>query len=127
VSRVQLPPLTLHFWESAFARGLSVCWAVFWIWFGFASGVAESASLLEVFLQTVPGWIFLAVALFAWRRPHGGGAILVALGIVVFGVYWNMASQQASGGASAIGSMLALPPLVAGALFLLTPDSGHSV
>ncbi|MBI5282178.1 MAG: hypothetical protein HY858_10885 [Candidatus Solibacter usitatus] len=119
--RVQLPPLTLEVWESGFARALSACWALFWTWFGFASGVAASASLLDVLAQSAPGLVFLAVVSLAWWKPHTGGAILLALGIVVFALYWNLISLQPTGDGLAAGSMLALPPMLAGALFLMAP------
>ncbi len=108
----------LQDWERAVARVLSLAWAIFWAWFGFASGVAEYASVGEVFLQTLPGLLFLGVSLFARKNPAAGGAMLLTLAIVVFCAYWS--SVAAEGAADGIGTavLLSLPPLMSGALFL---------
>ncbi len=108
--------------EDSLARAVSACWALFWTWFGFACGVAECASFGDVLLQTVPGLLFLGAVALAWSFPRLGGPLLLALGIVLFGVYWNLASSQGAGPALITGAMLAVPPMIAGWLFCRKPE-----
>lgn len=115
--QLQLNWYGLQGWERMVARVLSLAWGVFWAWFGFASGVAEYASIGDVFLQTLPGLIFIGVSLFAWRNPAAGGAMLLALAMVVFCAYWSNVPGEADGGLGT-AVLLALPPLTSGALFL---------
>lgn len=117
MKQLQLNWYDLHGWERMVARVLSLAWGVFWAWFGFASGVAEYASLGDVFLQTLPGLIFIGVSLFAWRNHAAGGAMLLALAMVVFCAYW---SDVSDGGSEGLGTavLLSLPPLTSGVLFL---------
>lgn len=108
----------LHEWERAVARVVSLGWGVFWAWFGFASGVAEYASVGDILLQTLPGLIFIAVSLLAWKHPAPGGALLVAMAIVVFTAYW--AGAETAPAVTGLGTalLLSLPPLTSGVLFL---------
>jgi len=108
----------LQEWERMVARVLSLAWGVFWAWFGFASGVAEYASFADVLLQTLPGLIFIGISLYAWKNPAAGGAILLALAIVVFCAYWSGAGGET--GVEGLGTavLLSLPPFMSGALFL---------
>lgn len=108
----------LQEFERMVARVLSLAWGVFWAWFGFASGVAEYAAFADVFLQTLPGLIFIGISLFAWKSPAAGGAILLALAMVVFCAYWSGSGGEA--GVQGLGTavLLSLPPLMSGALFL---------
>ncbi|MEJ5367258.1 MAG: hypothetical protein WHT08_03000 [Bryobacteraceae bacterium] len=117
--QLQLNWYGLHGWERMVARVLSLAWGVFWAWFGFASGVAEYASIGDVLLQTLPGLIFIGVSLFAWRNPAAGGAMLLALAMVVFCAYWSTVSGEGGAGLwTAV--LLSLPPLTSGVLFLAT-------
>lgn len=108
----------LHEWERVVARVVSLGWGVFWAWFGFASGVAEYASVGDILLQTMPGLIFIAVSLLAWKHPAPGGALLLALAIVVFTAYWAGADTAPAANGLGTALLLALPPLTSGALFL---------
>lgn len=108
----------LQEWERMVARVLSLAWGVFWAWFGFASGVAEYASFTDVLLQTLPGLIFIAISLYAWRHPAAGGALLLALAIIVFCAYWAGAGGEAAVESLATAVLLSLPPFMSGALFL---------
>lgn len=119
---IHFPLWSVQHRETGLARAISACWAVFWTWFGFACGVAEFASFTDVLQQTIPGLLFLGATVVAWRFPREGGALLLALGIIVFGVYWNLATQQGGGAAPLTGSMLAGPPMLAGALFCWAPE-----
>jgi hypothetical protein len=105
-------------WERMVARVLSLGWGVFWAWFGFASGVAEYASFGDVFLQSLPGLIFIGISLFAWKNPAAGGAILLVLSFVVFCAYWSSVSGDHVVQGLGTAVLLSLPPLMSGALFL---------
>jgi len=108
----------LQEWERVVARILSLGWGVFWAWFGFASGVAEYASFADVFLQSLPGLIFIGISLFAWKNPAAGGAILLVLSFVVFCAYWSSVGGQHAMQGLGTAVLLSLPPLMSGALFL---------
>ncbi|MGB9610287.1 MAG: DUF7670 domain-containing protein [Bryobacteraceae bacterium] len=126
MKQLQLNWYGFHEWERAVARVVSLGWGVFWAWFGFASGVAEYASVADIFLQTLPGLIFIAVSLLAWRHPAPGGTLLVALAIVVFTAYWAGAENGPAAQGLATGLLLALPPLTSGVLFLASAPSDDS-
>lgn len=110
-------------WERMVARVLSLGWGVFWAWFGFASGVAEYASFGDVLLETLPGLIFIGISLYAWRHPAAGGAVLLALAIVVFCAYWSSAGAATAVQAPGTAILLSLPPFMSGALFLAAAPS----
>lgn len=108
----------LQEWERMVARILSLAWGVFWAWFGFASGVAEYAEFADVLLQTLPGLVFIGISLYAWRNAAAGGAILLVLAMVVFCAYWSGTGNEPSVRSLGTAILLALPPLMSGALFL---------
>ncbi|QOY90409.1 DUF7670 domain-containing protein [Paludibaculum fermentans] len=122
MQHIHFPLWNVQHREAGLARAISACWAAFWTWFGFACGVAEFASFTDVLQQTVPGILFIGATALAWRFPREGGALLLALGIVVFGVYWNFATQQSGGAAMLTAVMLVGPPMLAGTLFLRAPE-----
>jgi hypothetical protein len=108
----------LHEWERVVARVVSLGWGIFWAWFGFASGVAEYASVGDTLLQTLPGLIFIGVSLLAWKHPAPGGTLLVSMAIVVFTAYWADAGTAPPVHGLGTALLLALPPLTSGVLFL---------
>jgi len=118
MKQLQLNWYGLQEWERVVARVVSLGWGVFWAWFGFASGVAEYASIGEIFLQTLPGLVFIGVALLAWKHPAPGGALLLALSIMVFTAYWSAAGVSPTVNGLGTAVLLALPPLTSGVLFL---------
>jgi hypothetical protein len=116
--QTHLLPWVANDWERALARAVSASWALFWAWFGFAAGAAESASLAEIFAQTLPGLIFLGATAFAWHRPLAGGIVLIVMGSVVCAAYWASAEGLELSRILAVESLLALPPVLAGFCFL---------
>lgn len=112
-------------WERWGARGISAIWALFWIWFGIANVLSEGISTPGVLLQAAaPGFAFALLAALAWWKEHSGGILLILTGLLTYAAYWHMAGGRGLGYWFAIGSILALPQLVSGALFLAA--SHHS-
>jgi len=65
-------------WMIYAARTLAVVWAVFWLWFGIASGIGEQEGFTNALVHIiVPGGIAILTALAAWRWPMTGGILLV--------------------------------------------------
>ena len=93
-------------------RGLALVWAGWWTAFGLGSGIGEGQDWLGVLLHMiVPGLIFLASAIVAWRREAPGGVLLIAEGLL--SLFYYPFARTPLGLAT-----LALPPIVAGGLFL---------
>ncbi len=113
-----LLPWIAQDWERSLARAISVSWALFWAWFGFAAGAAESASWGEILSQMLPGALFLGATAFAWRRPLAGGILLIAMGSVVSAAYWASAEGLGLPRILAVESLLALPPVFSGFCYL---------
>jgi len=95
------------------ARLIGVLWAGWWTLFGLLSGLGEGLDVLGVIMHlTVPGLIFLAAALVAWRWERAGGVLLIVEGVLAL-FYFPFAREP-------FGLLtLALPPVIAGALFFI--------
>ncbi len=107
-------------WVSRSGPVLALLWAFFWIWFGIASGIAEKLEPAGVVMHTLPGLVFLAVAVLSWRWPAIGGVALIGVGVVVAVVYPLMFSSRFPlKTVVAVLLTMALPPLAAGVLLLL--------
>lgn len=107
-------------WMRYIARALVLTWAGWWVFFAVASLLSEGFSTEGVLIVTGFSLILLAGAVIPWRWEAIGGAVLVLEGILVSVGYpvmtmhsnlplWVMVSTLLA---------LALPPLVAGSLFL---------
>ena len=95
------------------ARILALAWAVFWSAFGLLSGIGgigEGGGLQAVLAHTLmPGLVFLAAAVIAWRWELVGGLLLALAGLATIFVY---PFATTAGGFP----LLPLPGIVAGAL-----------
>ena len=102
------------------ARVLSLAWAAWWLFFGLASALGEGLGVLGGVLHVaLPGGVCLLSALLAWRWPIPGGWLLIIEGLALAVGYPWMAWGRLGGGVILLTALLlALPPLVAGALFL---------
>lgn len=102
------------------ARITSLLWASFWVWFGLASGLGEGGGPVAVALHTaVPGLVFLAMAAMAWKREIAGGYALLGVGLIVAAGYPILfISRLPISAVLMTDAMLALPPLLSGALFI---------
>ena len=77
-------------------------------------------NVLGVMYHTlVPGLIFLASAIVAWRSEKVGGSILIVEGLAVSLLYPIIFRNMASPTVFFVLLTMALPPLVAGILFLI--------
>lgn len=106
-------------WMSYIARGLALLWAIWWAFFVLFSGVSERASVAGNSLLIAPGLILLFTAAIPWRWEPVGGAILVIEGLIALIGYPLVAHDRFSSSTVIFVVLaMALPPLVAGALFL---------
>jgi len=104
------------------ARLLALAWGGWWTFFGLASGIGEKLKPVGILIHaTVPGLIFLASAILAWRRPLAGGSLLIVEGLAVliaypliFGPRFPLATVLF------VLLTMAAPPLLSGALLLLS-------
>lgn len=107
-------------WLRIIPRSLSLAWALFWIWFGAASGISEGVGLVGVVVHTaLPGMIFLVSALIPWRFPRTGGVILIIESIVIIVAYPIMFDHFPLITIVFVLLTMSVPPLLSGILFLL--------
>jgi len=102
------------------ARALSLIWAGWWVFFGVASALGERLSPFGVLMHAaVPGGIFLISAAIAWKWETTGGVLLILEGLLVCAVYpvWEHSRFPVSTILFVLLTM-ALPPIVAGCLFV---------
>jgi hypothetical protein len=102
-------------------RILVTAWAVFWLWFGVASGIHEGLPWRRVALYALrPGLIFIAIALIVWFWPRFGAMLLIVTGFVLAGWYGVYFGHMPTSTKLFVLSTMALPPLLGG-LILLSP------
>jgi hypothetical protein len=102
------------------ARVLAVSWALFWVWLGFASGIAEGETVRGVVVHTaVPGLFFALLVVVAWRWQTLGGVLLVLAGLFAFVVYPILFHRLPPLTIFLTLLTMAVPPLVAGILLLM--------
>ncbi len=105
-------------WERFLARAVSGIWALFWLWFGIASGISEGLDLPGVLLHAaLPGALFLGITAFAWWKERAGSYVFLFAGLFIYGAYWSMAGHRGVSYFLQVGALLALPALAAGFLF----------
>ncbi len=109
-------------WLRNIALCLALLWAGWWTFFGLASGFGERLSLVGVVVHTaVPGIVFLASALAAWRWTVVGGIVLLIEGLLVLIIYPIMVAGRFPKATIAFVLLtMAVPPLLAGCLLLTT-------
>jgi hypothetical protein len=103
------------------ARALSLVWACFWLIFGLLSGAgAGTKGLVANAPNALPGLLFVASALLAWRWQRLGGVVLLAEGLVL-AVGYPLIMHGGLPASTIVFTLviISLPPLVAGILFLL--------
>lgn len=106
-------------WMRYVARALTLLWAGWWIFFGVATVVSEEFSPTGVSILVCYTLIFLASAAIPWFWEAIGAVILVFEGVIVLVGYPMMTfSHFPPSTILFVVLTMALPPLVAGFLFL---------
>lgn len=101
------------------ARALTLIWAGWWILFGLVSGISGGIGIPNTLLHTaVPGLIFLAIAIIAWRWEGVGRFMLIGIGLLVCAIYLVFVHLPPQMNTGMLLSM-AMPPLAAGGLLIL--------
>ena len=111
------------------ARVILVSWAGFWIFFvvgsaigGGAKADAPSSESLKGILAVVGVVLVCLGAVYsAWRPPVVAGISSILIGILVAGVYLGIARPDS------VLVLIALPPLLAGILFLMSSRRPRSI
>ncbi len=101
-------------------RILALAVAVFWLWWGVGSAYVEGFTWGSLLAHSIPGLLILMATLVAWRWERMGGSLLVGVALLVTAfLLWAILFR---GGyrqmAAIVWLTMALPPLVAGSLFL---------
>ena len=108
-------------WMCYIARAVALIWAGWWIYFGVASAIFERFNLLGILIYaTKPGLIFLVSAIIAWRWQVIGSIVLMLEGFLILIVYPVMYRHLSLSTIIFTLLTLALPPLTAGFLFLVS-------
>jgi hypothetical protein len=111
-----------------FARALATLWALWWVFFAFASTLAEGKGFWSVVVPTgIVLMVFGGCAAMAWTKERLGGTVLLLVGAVLLyaSVFW-MHHTRIDTKLFVVGT-LALPPLLTGTLLLhLHPKPGPS-
>lgn len=107
-------------WLSWVGRILALAVAVFWLWWGVGSAYVEGFTWGSLLAHSIPGLLILMATLVAWRWERIGGSLLVGVALLVTGfLLWAILFRGGHRPMVAIvWSTMALPPLVAGLLFL---------
>ncbi len=102
------------------ARILALALASFWLWWGAGPAYVEGFTWMSLLAHCVPGLLILIGTLVAWKREKIGGSLLlgVALSVTAF-LLWAFIFRGGDRQVAAIVWLtMALPPLLAGVLFL---------
>jgi hypothetical protein len=96
---------------------------IFWLWFGIGSAASEGLGAMNWVLHILlPGGLFIATTLVAWRWPRIGGILLVIEGLVAT-TFVTRTFVQGKYSPSTFALMLltlAMPPLASGILFFFS-------
>jgi hypothetical protein len=93
--------------------------ALFWIVFGVVTALWEQGGTGELLLHILaPGLLYVALVLLALWKPRQGGWLLILTGIAVTFGYPALYGHVPVSLTVLVFIVMALPPLVAGGLFL---------
>jgi hypothetical protein len=118
------------------ARALALLWAGFWMFFFITESLAWDTPAIRMTIWVCVGFMFVIVALSAWRWEVAGGLMLMAVGVLAAVAYAIWGPRQLAL-ASRLTTILVfgMPPMAAGALFLMhhhgithpgTPSGAHN-
>ena len=108
-------------WARYSARAIALIWAGWWTYFGVASGTGEQLDPVGILIHAAaPGLFFLALALIPWRWEAAGGALLLLESLAVT-IGYPLATYRTFPASTIFFVVLtmALPPMIAGSLFLI--------
>jgi hypothetical protein len=108
-------------WTVVIARTLAILWSLFWVWFGIASAIFEQLDTAGRILHlAVPGLFFVVLTLIVWRWEAVGGGLLLLAGAAICVAYPLLFGPRFAWTVVALVLLtMALPPLLAGAMFLV--------
>jgi hypothetical protein len=114
-------------WTVVIARTLAILWSLFWVWFGIASAIFEQLDTAGRILHVaVPGLFFVVLVLIVWRWEALGGGLLLLAGAAICVAYPLLFGPRFAWPVVAMVLLtMALPPLLAGVLFLVHWRHGH--
>lgn len=108
-------------------RILALAVAVFWLWWGVGSAYVEGFTLGSLLAHCVPGLLILICTVVAWKWEMIGGGLLVGVAALVTAFLLSVILSVIRAGyqrAYQVDIMvwltMALPPLLAGLLLLLS-------
>lgn len=106
-------------------RILALAVAVFWLWWGVGSAYVEGFTLGSLLAHSAPGLLILIATLVAWKWEMIGGGLLVGVAVLVTAfLLWAISRAGYQGAsrqmAASVWLTMALPPLLAGLLLLLS-------
>jgi hypothetical protein len=99
------------------ARALTLAWSGWWIFFALAAAFSPPHSPQFPWVALAAVLLWAVSALLPWRREREGGALLLLEGIVLFVANFTF-FQNPPMTRLFLLLTLALPPLLAGAMFL---------
>lgn len=99
------------------ARGIALVWAGWWIFFAIASTFSPPRVSQFPFVCLLMVLLFVCSALLPWRRQREGGMLLLVEGIALCIVNFTFLHNPPATRLFLLLT-LALPPLLAGTLFL---------
>jgi hypothetical protein len=115
-------------WQRKAAWILVIVAVVFWLWFGIGSAMFEPGGWFNWFMHLlIPGGIFIMSAAAAWLWQKVGGILFALEGVIAIGflVVTLLAGRLNPATIFMMLLTLALPPLLAGILFLVGPKGGE--
>jgi hypothetical protein len=103
------------------ARVVALIWAGFFVVFDTLLGFVEGDGGPGPLVHALPGLVFAAGAVLAWRHPSAGGAVLLGIGlcVIAFVSFWVVSTSGPMSTMVFSLVMMALPSLMAGALLIL--------
>lgn len=108
-------------WTVVIARTLAILWSLFWVWFGVASAIFEQLDTAGRILHVaVPGLFFVVLTLIVWRWEALGGGLLLLAGAAICVAYPLIFGPRFAWQVVLLVLLtMALPPLLAGVMFLV--------
>ncbi len=121
VEKKELKPVpdVLSFYLSITAKVLLFAWALFWLWFGFASGIAEQLDFMGIIIHSMmPGGVFLIIVLISLMKERIRIPVLFLTGIFISVAYPLTFGKGHLNWIIFVLPVMALPPLVSAFLLV---------